>query len=591
MKDRLSRNIERRASARDGRGVRSDAGDTLVEILVTLAVIGITVVAILSAFATSISATAEHRDIAAGDTVLRTFAEYATYNIQQKSSPFFTTCAATGAYDSNVVTPFNAYLAGLHTTDPQNRQYTYTIKIYNINNLGTCPATSSIPPQEIEVSATPPSGATDYLTFMVVSPGSTSGGSPVTVSTNPSCGSIPACGPAAGNTSVTITGSGFTIGSTVTFGGLPAKSVTFQTPTSLLAVSPQMAGSTDPVDVVVTTNGSSTSTAPSDQFYYGPTVTGLTPNNGPPSGGSPPIVVTVSGSGFLVGVTAVDFGPGNPACAACVTVNSQTSLSVTLPASALSGNGYGQVDVTVTTNAGTSPIGAADTFTYGVSVTNVTPSSGPTTGEPGVILTGFGFAGATSVMFGSNPGTIVGTPTNTSLIVNAPAGTKGSVVVVVTSPSGTSSSTLTAGNTFTYAANSNVAGLAIVLISGNPLSVDCTTASGCSSNGTICKMTGTQSTIGCTFSGFNNGHPSASFYVETVDSNGNPVAAGPTVSISGTGGSPPPLTPTTPITIPAGSSSTQQSSQNPNDFTLQDSTQSSQITTSSIGPYTINIKG
>ena len=56
---------------------RSDAGDTLVEVLLAIVILGMASVAILMAFATSISGTAQHRSIATMDTVLRTAAEEA----------------------------------------------------------------------------------------------------------------------------------------------------------------------------------------------------------------------------------------------------------------------------------------------------------------------------------------------------------------------------------------------------------------------------------------------------------------------------------------------------------------------------------
>ncbi len=69
----------------------------------------------------------------------------------------------------------------------------------------------------------------------------------------------------------------------------------------------------------------------------------------------PAALVTVSGT-YFIGVTAVDFGPGNPATT--FTVNSSTIITATAPA------GTGTVDVTVTTGAGTSATSAADQFTY-----------------------------------------------------------------------------------------------------------------------------------------------------------------------------------------------------------------------------------
>ena len=72
-----------------------------------------------------------------------------------------------------------------------------------------------------------------------------------------------------------------------------------------------------------------------------PTVTSVTPNNGPAGRGN---TVTVSGTGFT-GASAVHFGT---TAGTTVTVISATSLTVTAP------SGTGTVDVTVTTPNGTS---------------------------------------------------------------------------------------------------------------------------------------------------------------------------------------------------------------------------------------------
>ncbi len=75
---------------------RSEAGDTLVEILIALAVIGIAATALLLAFATSISGSGEHRNLATFDTMLRTASAEASSLIQQQSLADFTSCS--GAY-------------------------------------------------------------------------------------------------------------------------------------------------------------------------------------------------------------------------------------------------------------------------------------------------------------------------------------------------------------------------------------------------------------------------------------------------------------------------------------------------------------
>ncbi len=81
-----------------GRADRSEAGDTLIEVLLALVVLGIASVALLVAFATSISSSAEHRGLATADTVLRTAAEQAISQIQSQSDPLYASCPALSYY-------------------------------------------------------------------------------------------------------------------------------------------------------------------------------------------------------------------------------------------------------------------------------------------------------------------------------------------------------------------------------------------------------------------------------------------------------------------------------------------------------------
>lgn len=83
-----------------------------------------------------------------------------------------------------------------------------------------------------------------------------------------------------------------------------------------------------------------------------PTVTGLSPNDGPTAGHAQ---VTIEGSGFADGAR-VDFGE-TPALS--VTINSASSITATSPA------GSGSVDVTVADAVGTSAITQADVYVYG----------------------------------------------------------------------------------------------------------------------------------------------------------------------------------------------------------------------------------
>jgi hypothetical protein len=58
-----------------GRRARGESGETLAEIIVTVAIVGLAVVALVGALATGISASAGHRQHASGDTIVRSVAE------------------------------------------------------------------------------------------------------------------------------------------------------------------------------------------------------------------------------------------------------------------------------------------------------------------------------------------------------------------------------------------------------------------------------------------------------------------------------------------------------------------------------------
>ena len=169
-----------------------------------------------------------------------------------------------------------------------------------------------------------------------------------------------------------------------------------------------------------------------------PTVTSLSPNNGPNTGGNS---VTIGGTGFT-GSVQVKFGSYN---ANLVVVNS-TQITVTAPA------GIGTVYVTVTTPSGTSATSANSKYTYKLApkptVTSLTPNNGLNAGGNMVTISGTDFTGAKQVKFGSKTATNLVVVNSTQITVTAPPAGTGTVDVTVTTPSGTSA-TLT-NSKYTY---------------------------------------------------------------------------------------------------------------------------------------------
>ncbi|HEY6294241.1 MAG TPA: IPT/TIG domain-containing protein, partial [Streptosporangiaceae bacterium] len=284
---------------------------------------------------------------------------------------------------------------------------------------------------QITVVTPPGSGTVDIA---VTTPGGTSTAGMFTYHTTSSpappahpavTGISPSSGPAAGGTSVTISGSNLSSASKVSFGG-KAGTITADSASRITVKSPPGKGK---VTVTVTTPGG---TATAGSFSYNappppptpaPVVTGISPSSGTTAGGTS---VTISGKN-LSSATGVSFGGK----AGSITADSSTSITATSPA------GSGTVNVTVTTKGGTSATSSADQFTYKTpapTVSSVSPTSGPTGGGTSVTISGQNLSGATGVSFGSTAATI-NSDSSTAITVTSPAGS-GSVNITVTTPGG-----------------------------------------------------------------------------------------------------------------------------------------------------------
>ncbi|MDQ1539533.1 MAG: large repetitive protein, partial [Actinomycetota bacterium] len=249
-------------------------------------------------------------------------------------------------------------------------------------------------------------------------------------------------GPVAGGTSVVITGTGFTGTTAVSFGGVAATSFIVNSATSITATSPP--GTAGRVAVSVTTPSGTASTAPGAGFLYyvTPTVSGLTPIEGPTTGFTN---VNITGTGFL-SVTGVDFGG---TAASSYTVNSDTSITASSPVHAAGATtvhlGYGGGAV------------VAGTFTYigPPTFTLMTPTSGPTAGGTTVTVTGTNLQGSAVTVGGLAATNVVVAADGTSLTFVTPAESAGPAAVVIGAVAGT----VSAGN-YTYVAAPTVSSLA-----------------------------------------------------------------------------------------------------------------------------------
>jgi phosphoesterase family protein/IPT/TIG domain-containing protein/phospholipase D-like protein len=179
-------------------------------------------------------------------------------------------------------------------------------------------------------------------------PKTTGGGT----SSPPSVATVsPTSGSTVGGTAITITGSAFQAGATVSLGGVAATSPVVVNSTTITATTPAHAAGV--VDVAVRNPDNQTGTLIQGFTYSNPppTVTSISPTSGSTTGGTS---ITVSGTGFQAGATV---SLGGVAATNPVVVNS-TTITATAPAHAA-----GTVDISVT-NPGNQVTTLAQAFTY-----------------------------------------------------------------------------------------------------------------------------------------------------------------------------------------------------------------------------------
>ncbi len=240
-------------------------------------------------------------------------------------------------------------------------------------------------------------------------------------------------GPAAGGTTLTITGTGFAPAAAdhlVFLGGNPATVVSANAAgTRLVVTTPAGAGADRAVFVIVGNRPSNTVLF----SYDPPTVTGISTGHGPAAGGT---TLTIFGANFGPGGAAVTIG-GRPAPLAPpgedgTTENTDGRLVVLTPP------GVGMdLDVAVTVGNQTGTLAAA--FDYDApTVDGLSLTHGAAGGGYTLTITGLNFGSAPTVTIGGQAAAVVGTPTDTTVVVTVPPGTGADLDVIVTA--GTQSS-------------------------------------------------------------------------------------------------------------------------------------------------------
>ncbi len=279
--------------------------------------------------------------------------------------------------------------------------------------------------------------------------------------------------------SVTITGYAFGAPLTVYFGQAPATNVAVVPGTGNSQITATAPPGTGTVDVTVSTPGGTSAAnpfSPSDEFTYFaiPTVTSVSPSSGPLPGGTQ-VTITGTNLGTLNTVTVLFGG-----IAAGLYSDDGTTIVLLSPAGAAAG----PVDVTVSTQDGTSAITPTDQFTYLAipTVTSVSPSSGPLSGGTQVTITGtnLGTLDTAVVLFGGISAGLPYSDDGTTIVILSPAGAAaGPVDVTVSDYYGTSATT--PADQFTYTASApgaarvngriaahNASDLALLALTGQP---------------------------------------------------------------------------------------------------------------------------
>ncbi|MCX6433718.1 MAG: IPT/TIG domain-containing protein [Actinobacteria bacterium] len=229
---------------------------------------------------------------------------------------------------------------------------------------------------------------------------------------------------------MTITGSNFVNGATVTIGGNSAAPVTFVNAGTLTVQTPP--GLTGPRNVVVTNPDAQSGNLAGGFTYLAPAataapgVTSITPGTGPVAGGT---TVTLTGSNFQSGAAVIIGGKSS-----IITLFSANSITAVTPvgaagardvevqnpdfqASVLAGaftyaapggpvspppviGGGGGSSSSSSSSAATGGGGGGST----AAVLELRPAVGPTAGGTRALILGYGFWGATGATVGGKPG-------------------------------------------------------------------------------------------------------------------------------------------------------------------------------------------
>ena len=316
-----------------------------------------------------------------------------------------------------------------------------------IMDLSGLPMSNVVVVSSTQITATTPRSTPGAANIRVINPDggafTFSGGffytdptSALSVST-----AFPTTGSNAGGTTVSVTGTGFSSGSLVFFGGVPARGVTYQGPSLLSVQAPPNTTGTVPV-VVRNPDGVTVTLANAFTYTGGVQVTNVRPGAGPAAGGTR---LLITGNGFTPGASVT---VGTAAATGLIVVNS-TQIIATTPAGT-----SGDATVTVTNPAGGSanmPSGfryaGASTPATAPALSSVFPTSSSTAGGAAISVFGVNLSGGATILFGGVPSPSVQWNGPSSITATAPSSSPGPVSVTIINSDG---QTATLPNAFTF---------------------------------------------------------------------------------------------------------------------------------------------
>ncbi|MGD0853628.1 MAG: hypothetical protein ABSA07_09770, partial [Acidimicrobiales bacterium] len=177
---------------------RSESGDTMIEVLLALIVLGLTSVALIVAFSTTLSASAEHRNLTSADIAINDFSQQVVAGIEANQDLF--TCptpalsaSANAAYytselDIASAAPYSPTISSVQYWNPSTSSFTTTC-IANTSELITVSVSSGSSNQSTSFVVDSPTAGSNYvggapsgLTFLApTSPGTATSGAALPV--------------------------------------------------------------------------------------------------------------------------------------------------------------------------------------------------------------------------------------------------------------------------------------------------------------------------------------------------------------------------------------------------------------------------